>query len=367
MSTIEEQIAEILKESKVAKVEESTTQENTVTDEAQVSQNQVQDEDQDEDQVNEVWGQSEFRSAGANRDGTFGGRHRAGGRLDDEGYGTKSPSIRPKANRFNRAAREADALRQNIEWAKKQRNEDIDVSADVAALVEGENLTEEFKQKAATIFEAAVVNRVKQEIAKLDEEYEAVLESVVEEIEEGLVEKIDGYLGYLDEQWIAQNEIALERGMKSEILENFVGGLKSLFEQHYIDIPEEKFDVVSALETEVEDLQEKLNEQFEQNVKLNKLTADLTRQAIVSEVTEGMVATDKAKLTELTEELAFEDQQTFKKKVQTLRESYFTNKGTVRTSVQTPVTDTPVTLTEETTTIAPQMKNYLSVLDSIKQ
>lgn len=238
---------------------------------------------------------------------------------------------------------------------------------DMEALTDGEDLSEEFKEKAAVIFEAAVLNRVKQEVAKLDEAYEHQLAEHVEEIKEGLVEKVDGYLDYVVEQWIEQNEIALESGMKSEILEGFVGGLKTLFEEHYIDIPEEKFDVLGALEEQVEDLSGKLDEQLESNVELNKQLSYFQIEQVKYEISEGLVDTDKEKFFALIEELDFDDVESFAKKAQTIRESYFTNKATT-TVVESVVTDTPVSLTEEATTryVAPEMKGYLSVLDNLK-
>ena len=243
----------------------------------------------------------------------------------------------------------------------------LDIKEDVAALVAGEELSEEFKQKAATIFEAAVMNRVKQEVAKLDESYEVKLSEQVEQIKEGLVEKVDGYLDYVVEQWMEQNEIALESGMKSEILEGFVSGLKSLFEQSYIDIPEEKFDVLGSLEEEVDGLKSKLDDQMAANVDLNKQLAGYQVAQIVTDLSEGLVETDKEKFHALVEELEFDGVESFEKKAQTIRESYFTNKATTKTVVESVVTDAPVTLTEESTKyVDPSIKGYLSVLDNLK-
>ena len=239
------------------------------------------------------------------------------------------------------------------------------IKEDINALIDGEELTEEFKEKAATIFEAAVLSRVKQEIAKLDEAYEHQLAEQVEEIKEGLVEKVDGYLDYVVEQWIEQNEIALESGMKSEILEGFVGGLKNLFAEHYIEVPEEKFDVVGALEEEVDELQTKLDEQFATNVAMSKELASFQRTQVVSMVSEGLVDTDKEKFNALVEEIAFEDAATFQKKAQTIRESYFTGKAATTTVVNSIVTDEPVMIVEEKV-VPSSMKSYLSVLDNLK-
>lgn len=237
----------------------------------------------------------------------------------------------------------------------------VDVKEDVAALVNGEDLSEEFKAKASTIFEAAIVSRVKQEVAKLEEEFEAKLEEAVAESKEGLVEKVDGYLNYVVEQWIAQNEIALEHGMKSEILEGFVGGLKGLFEEHYIDIPEEKFDVLGALEAETEELKAKLDEQVAANVELNKVINESTRDEIVKTAAANMTETEKEKFFGLAEELAFEDSESFEKKVQTIRENYFN--GKTSTTVESVVTDSPVEeLTEDAKPVDPQMARYLSAI-----
>ena len=236
---------------------------------------------------------------------------------------------------------------------------------DVEALIGGEELSEEFKQKAATIFEAAVMSRVKQEVARLDEAFEQKLTEQVEQIKEGLVEKVDGYLDYVVEQWMEQNEIALERGMKSEILEGFVAGLKGLFEEHYIELPEEKFDVLGALEEQTSTLEAKLTEQFEANVALRSELAQYQRMQVVDALSEGLAETDKEKLSSLAEELEFSDVESFEKKVQTIRESYFTTKATTKSVVESVVTDTPVTLTEEKVVPA-HMRQYLSVLDNLK-
>ena len=154
----------------------------------------------------------------------------------------------------------------------------VDVSEDVAALINGEELTEEFKTKAATIFEAAVMSRVTAEVARLEEEFEAKVATTVAEQIEGIVEQVDGYLGYIAEQWMAQNEIALERGVKNEILESFVSGMKDLFEEHYIDIPEEKYDLLGEMEETISELEEKLNEEVATNVELTKLDQDYIKK-----------------------------------------------------------------------------------------
>ena len=239
------------------------------------------------------------------------------------------------------------------------------VNEDVEALVNGEDLSEEFKAKAATIFEAAIVTRVKEEVARIEEEFDAKLEEAVAQNQEGLVEKVDGYLDYVVEQWMNENALALESGIKSEILEGFVAGLKNLFEESYIDIPEEKFDVLGAYEEEISDLEAKLNEAVEANIEMAAVINEATRQSIIDGAAEGLAETDKEKFYGLAEELAFEDAETFETKVQTIRENYFTNK-TTSTIVESVVTDSPVELTEDVkkaVSTDPRINSYASVLD----
>jgi hypothetical protein len=239
----------------------------------------------------------------------------------------------------------------------------IDVSEDVAALTNGEELSEEFKTKAATIFEAAVVNRVKQEVVKLEEQFDAKILEEVEAIKEGLIEKVDGYLNYVVESWMTDNELALESGMKSEILESFVQGMKGLFEQHYIDVPEEKYDVLGDLQEHVETVEAKLNEQVETNVALTKEINEIKRVTAISEMATNMADTDAEKFKGLAEELAFEDVDSFKTKLQTIKENYFGKKQ--NTVVESVVSNEPVSLTEETQ-VSGQMSHYLRALNGVK-
>jgi len=240
----------------------------------------------------------------------------------------------------------------------------VNFKEDMDALFNGEELTEEFKEKATTIFEAAVMNRINEAFTTIEEEFEARLQEEAAKNQEGLVEKVDGYLNYIVEQWFTQNEIALESGMKSEILEGFVSGLKGLFEEHYIDIPEEKFDVLGALEEQNAELQAKLDEQVAANVEMAKVINESTRESIVADALDGLTETDKEKFLGLSEELVFEGVESFEKKVQTIRENYFTNKAS--TIVESVVTDTPIeTLTEEKA-VDPSIRKYMSALNNIK-
>ena len=251
---------------------------------------------------------------------------------------------------------------------KRMNKEDLDVQEDVDALLFGENLSEEFRTKATTIFEAAVISRVKEEVSKLEEEFEEKLAEQVDSITEGLVEKIDGYLDYVVEQWIEQNEIALESGIKSDIMESFITGMKGLFQEHYIDVPEEKYDVLGEMESKIDALEEKLDEQVSKNIYLKKSLSEANRKEIVKMVSEGLTATETEKFVDLVEELSYEDEETFQVKVQTIRENYFTGVSSTKI-VQSVVTDSPVEeLTEESKqVIDPTMAVYLDAIKKYNQ
>lgn len=203
------------------------------------------------------------------------------------------------------------------------KQEAYDSSADVAALIEGEELSEEFKTKAATIFEAAVVTRVKAEVASIQEAYDAQLVEEFVLIKEELVEKVDGYLGYITEQWMKQNEIALESGIKSELAESFIDSIKKVFEDHYVDVPAEKYDVLGSLGDKVDELESQLNETVNANIEMSKQLAEMERANIVSKLSAGLTDTETEKFASLASEIVCEDVDTLQSKLQTIRESYF--------------------------------------------
>ena len=212
--------------------------------------------------------------------------------------------------------------------AIEKRVKDIDVKEDVNALVSGESeLSEEFKTKAATVFEAAVKSKVKAEIERLEENYASELEESKSSMKEDMVQKVDNYLNYVVEEWVKDNELAIERGIKGEIAEDFIGGLKQLFEDHYIDIPDEKYDILEAQAKEIDELKAKVNSEVEKNVSLKKENADLTRGDIFEEVSETMADTQKEKFKGLTENVDFEDADDYKKKLETIKESYFASEA----------------------------------------
>lgn len=217
-----------------------------------------------------------------------------------------------------------------------KRNENFDVSEAVDALFNGEDgLTEEFRAKAETIFEAAVSSRIAEEVAyvteQLEESYNAALDEAVAEQVEDLVEHVDGYLNLMVGQWMEHNEVALEAGMKADILESFVGGMKNLFQEHYIEVPEDKFDLVEDLEHQLGEARAKLNESVAMNVNLAKVLDQSTRAGIVAEACNGLSDWDAEKLQNLAEEISFENGDVFADKLQTIRENYF-SRGTKSTA-----------------------------------
>jgi len=207
---------------------------------------------------------------------------------------------------------------------KEESEEDlIDVSADVEALTKDEDLSEDFKSKAATIFEAAVKSKINDAKKKMHASYEEKLKEEVDTAKTELVEKVDSYLNYVVEEWMQENKLAIERGIKGEIAEDFIGGLKKLFEDHYIDVPDEKYDVLEDQASKIEDLEKKLNEQIEKNVEQNKAIGELKRQDIIDEASKDLADTAKEKFNKLAEEVEFSNEEDFSNKVSTIKESYF--------------------------------------------
>ena len=203
---------------------------------------------------------------------------------------------------------------------------EVDLSADVAALTEGEELSEEFKEKAKTIFEAAVVSRINEELERMHEDYAKVLEEEIETVKSDLAEKVDEYLTYAVGQWMAKNELAIEHGIKTEMAENMLTGLKQVFVENYIDLPEEKVDVVEEIQAQLDTMEAKLNESIEENVELQKSVGTYIKNGIVTEIAEGLSLSQREKLVSLAEAVEFENEESFRAKVSTLRESYFSTK-----------------------------------------
>ena len=203
---------------------------------------------------------------------------------------------------------------------------EVDLSADVAALTEGENLSEEFKDKAKTIFEAAVVSRLNEELERMHEDYAKALEGEIETVKSDLAEKVDEYLSYAVESWMKKNQLAVEAGIKAEMGEQVLSGLKQVFVENYIDLPDEKVDLVDGLQEQLNTMEQKLNESIEENVGLSKQVGGYIKNGIVTEIAEGLSLSQKEKLVSLAEAVEFENEESFKEKVSTLRESYFSTK-----------------------------------------
>ena len=213
------------------------------------------------------------------------------------------------------------------EDTEAESNEDsLDIKSDVDALIGDSDLSEEFKQKAATIFEAAIKSKVKAESKRLEGEYETKLQENTESHKAEMVEKVDSYLNYVVEEWMKENQIAIERGIKGEIAEDFIGGLKKLFEDHYIDVPDEKYNVLEDQANKIEELEKKLNESIDKNVELNKANGELKRQDIIDETSEDLADTAKEKFNKLAEEVEYSNEDDFRTKVKTIKESYFGKK-----------------------------------------
>jgi len=214
----------------------------------------------------------------------------------------------------------------------KKEDSELDIKADVDALIGDADLSEEFKEKAATIFETAIKAKVKEESQRLQGEYETKLKEDTEAHKADVVEKVDSYLNYVVEEWMQENKIAIERGIKGEIAEDFIGGLKKLFEDHYIDVPDEKYNVLEDQASKIEDLEKKLNEEIEKNVNQNKTIGELKREDIAKAVSEDLTDVEKEKFNKLAEEVEYSNEEDFTTKVKTIKESYFGKKDEAKSN-----------------------------------
>jgi len=249
--------------------------------------------------------------------------------------------------------------------AVEKRVKDIDVKDDVEALVKGDSsLSDEFKQKAATIFEAAVKSKVKAEIERLEGEYATELTESKKEVKDLLVTKVDNYLNYVVEEWMKDNELAIEKGIKGEIAEDFIGGLKQLFEDHYIDVPDEKYDILDAKEKEIDELKSKVNEMTEKAVDDKKQIDDYSKEDILEHVTSGLADTEKEKMKSLVEDISFEGADEYKKKLSTIKESYF---GTGKSAPEsTENVDSVNTDNGSTVDVSGTMRRYTDAISRAK-
>ena len=255
---------------------------------------------------------------------------------------------------------EEDEVDEVKKEAIEQRVKEVDVAEHVEALVNGEgDLSEEFKRKAATVFEAAVKSKIRTEIVRLENEYEEKLKEDVQSATEEMTDKVDTYLNYVTEEWMKENELAIERGLKGEIAEDFISGLKQLFEDHYIDIPDEKYDVLEAQSEKISELESKLSETIEKNVSLKDNNATLVKEQVISEVSEDLADTEIEKFKSLIDDVDYSDEDSFREKLGTLKESYFP-KTPISESTET--VDDVETGTAQDIDLTPSMDAYMSAI-----
>ncbi len=237
----------------------------------------------------------------------------------------------------------------------------IDVEEDLNALISGEELSEEFQEKARVIFETAIKTKVAEIKEQVQEEYKGKLEEEVAGVKKELVERVDGYLEYVADEWMKENKLAVEHGLKTEMTESFLNGMKGLFEEHYVTIPEEKYDVIESMVDKLDEMEGKLNEQINKNVALNKRLSESVADVILADVSEGLALSQKEKLESLAENVEFDSEESYREKLVTLKESYFDKKATKRDSAET-ISESADQAKVAEESVSPMMESYLSVL-----
>jgi len=305
---------------------------------------------------------------------------------DDDSAKLKEPKIKTVADVVNKGAKKADAMAkmskeeteateevvaeeevstEEVVAESEETTETYDMDEDVNALLGGEELSEEFREKAKVVFEAALNSKVKEIQDVLESQYAAQLDEAKEELKTSLQERVDAYLEYVCEEWMTENELAVEHGIKSEMTESFLSGMKSLFEEHYVTIPEDKYDVLESMVEKLDDMETKLNEQIDKNIGLNKRLAESSAQDVLTQVSSGLAETQKEKLASLAESVEFESEEEYREKLETLKESYFsrTAPAAKTQSAQTLSEGVDSTNAEVSST----METYLRSLGAFKQ
>ena len=244
----------------------------------------------------------------------------------------------------------------------EEEEEKIDIEADVAALIEGEELSEEFQAKAKTIFEGAIRSKVAEIKEELQESYATALVEELDKIKEGLTERVDAYLEYVADEWMQENALQVENGLKTEMTESFLSGMKTLFEDHYVTIPEEKYDVLNSMVDKLDEMENKLNEQIDRNVALNRRLAESNADGVFAAVAEGLADTQKEKLATLAENVEFESDTDYREKLETLKESYFPSKSSAPKSTSENLSEEVSTDEVASVDVAPRMQAYLDIL-----
>ena len=301
---------------------------------------------------------------------------------DDDSAKLKEPKIKTVKDVVNKGAKAADPMPAGMkeeseveeevleeeeivsESEEVTEEESIDIDEDVNALLGGEDLSEEFKEKARVIFEAALTSKIKEIQESLEIQYAERLEEERESLKETLTERVDAYLEYVCQEWMTENELAIEHGLKTEMTESFLTGMKGLFEEHYVTIPEDKYDVLESMVEKLDDMETKLNEQIDKNIGLNKRLAESTADGVLNIVSEGLAETQKEKLASLAESVEFESEEEYREKLETLKESYFSKAPAAKS-------EAPQTLSESVdSTPAPTsrgMEQYMRALGAFKK
>ena len=260
---------------------------------------------------------------------------------------------------------EAETTEEEVVSEEETTQEEYNVDEDVNALLGGEELSEEFREKAKVIFEAALNSKVKEIQEALEVQYAEKLAEEKEGLKDVLTERVDAYLEYVCEEWMTENELAVEQGLKTEMTESFLSGMKGLFEEHYVTIPEEKYDVLESMVEKLDEMETKLNEQIDKNIGLNKRLAETTADSILDQISEGLAVTQKEKLASLAESVEFESEEEYREKLETLKESYFSSKAPAPKVAQQQTLSEGVDTTEAP--VSGSMDAYLRSLGAFKK
>ena len=247
----------------------------------------------------------------------------------------------------------------------EEEEEAIDVETDIQALLEGEELSEDFTNKARTIFEAAIRSKVAEMKEQVKSEYEENLIEQVQSIKEELTDRVDSYLEYVADEWIAENQLAVEKGLKTEMTESFLTGMRSLFEEHYVTLPDEKYDVLENMVDKLDEMEGKLNEQIDKNVALNKRLSESVADVIFAEVAEGLALSQKDKFASLAENVEFESETSYREKLATLRKSYFPENAGVQRDESENLSEETQSTQYQTTPVSNTMERYLQTLTRV--
>jgi len=254
---------------------------------------------------------------------------------------------------------EEEVVAEAADEIEEETEEEFSIEEDVNALFAGEELSEDFQDKARTIFETAIKSKVAEIKEQVQAQYEEQLIEEVAAVKTELTERVDSYLEYVAQEWLEENALAVEHGLKTEMTESFLQGMKGLFEDHYVTVPEDRYDVLESMVDKLDEMESKLNEQIDKNVALNRRLAESVADVIFAEVSEGLALTQKEKLASLAENVEFDSEETYREKLVTLRNSYFSESAT---SAQREVAEEVETVEESAGSVSPLMESYLSVL-----